>query len=259
MEAFVTLVRRYVEDWLNRADPEVAEVILDPGYTLHIGGQTLQGRDDAYVPATMGQLQQFPGLRVTVHDLLVAPDHVAMRFSEHGASIRHDGRSATWGGVVLFRWDGHRLTEAFVEEDYLSRRAQLAGLPCLPVEPAMPAPWEAAPSGADPAAESVVRRWLAAPDTGSVVYDDGRDDAGTHLLDVAELETHEIWSSGARVAFHAAQRGRHLGGDADGASAVMHSAGIVEVSDGRVTAGQVIRDRLGLQRSLKAAGAGEGR
>ena len=50
-----------------------------------------------------------------------------MRFSEHGASARHDGAAASWTGLGLYQWNGTRLEENYVEQDYLSRRRQLAG------------------------------------------------------------------------------------------------------------------------------------
>ncbi|MBW3602931.1 MAG: nuclear transport factor 2 family protein [Actinobacteria bacterium] len=254
MDRFVALVRRYVEDWLNAADPTVCEEILDPGYTVHISGQHLRGRDEGYIPATMRQLEQFPGLVVTVHDLLVGADRIAMRFSEHGASTRHEGREARWGGVALFRTDGDRFTEAFVEEDYLSRRAQLAGETAVaPGEP--PASWDAPPGDPDPAAEDVVRRWLGARDADpAVAYDDMATGEAIALLDVAAAEVKEIFSSGPRVAFAATQRGGVPAGGTDQAEGALHSAGIVEVHGGRVVGGHVIRDQHGFQRALPTRG-----
>ena len=270
MDPLAALLRRYVDDWLNAADASVCEELLDPDYAVHIGGHLLAGRDDAYVPATLRQLQQFPGLVVTVHEVLVARDRIAMRFSERGASVRHGGRTASWTGVALFRWDGTRLTEAFVEEDYWARRAQLAGAAAVP--PALPAAasWAHAPAAPDPAAENLVRRWLRAPGSVSadaVVADDGSHAARAPLVDVVHVEVQEIFSRRGLVAFAATQRGTYLGGlDAAGPGGAtggaevdvavgveveLGSAGIVEVADGRITSGHVVRDRLGLERRLQ--------
>ncbi len=96
---------------------------------MHIGDVELDGLE-AYVPATVGQLEQFPGLQLTVHDLAFTEDRLVLHFTEHGASARHDLRAAAWTGVALFAWDGERLTENWTQEDYAARRRQLAdGVP----------------------------------------------------------------------------------------------------------------------------------
>lgn len=248
MHPLAALVRRYVDDWLNAADATVCEEILDPGYSVHISGVVLEGRDEAYVPATLRQLQQFPGLTVRVHELVVGQDQAAMRFTEHGSS---SGRPAAWAGVALFSWDGRRLTEAFVEEDYASRREQLKGSPSPPVAEGAADVWQEQPADADPEAEEVVRRWLRAPDAvahDAIVCDHGRAEAAPPLREVQGAQVHALFSAGTRVAFHAAQRGRPPAGDG---TATLHSAGIVEVAGSGIVAGHVVRDRLGLQRSLR--------
>ncbi|HSK58493.1 MAG TPA: hypothetical protein VK935_05500, partial [Actinomycetospora sp.] len=58
------------------------------------------------------------------------------------------------------------------------------------------------------------------------------------------------------VSVHGAYRGGLPGtGEHSGAPATLHAAALVTVADGRVVAGHVIRDRLGLARALTPAGA----
>ena len=64
----VRLAQRFTIDWLNRADGDVPPQIMTPDYQVHIGGIDLDGLE-AYAPATLGQLTQFPGLQLTIHDL----------------------------------------------------------------------------------------------------------------------------------------------------------------------------------------------
>lgn len=244
------LAQRFTIDWLNRADGAVPPQIMTPGYRVHIGALDLDGLD-AYAPATLGQLTQFPGLQLTVHELVLTEDRLALHFTEHGASVRHGGRTAAWAGVALFRWDGERLTENWTQEDYASRRRQLAdGRPDL-VGPPMVAPWTQPPAQPDPAAEAVVRAWVssAAPGTDDVRWDDGREGA---LVSPAGAEVAEIFSAGERVAFAATQHGPVVGrGAAAGEAHVrLGVTGLVTVVDGVVASGVVISDRLGLIRSL---------
>jgi SnoaL-like domain len=250
-EPFVALMRRYCIDYTARHDLSVCDDIMVPGYTLHMGVHDLAGRDEAYKPAAAAQFRQFPGLCLTVSEIICSGDRLALRFTEHGASARHDGALAAWGGIGLYRWDGERLLENYVEQDYLARRRQLAEGRPDPVEPPAVAPWDTRSVPADRAAEEVVRTWLAAGDLSGVTADDGRPPH--RPIAVSRTEIGVLFSAGPRVAFHAVQHGRLTGDDArfagDG-EAFVHLAGVVLVDGGRVAGGRVVRDRLGLLRRL---------
>ncbi|MFR9805045.1 nuclear transport factor 2 family protein [Pseudonocardia sp. RS010] len=253
------LMRRFAVDWLDRADVAVTEEIMAAGYTVHIGGVVLEGRE-AYAPATAGQLAQFPGLTITVHDVLYAAgDRAALRFTEHGASAK--GGAAAWRGIGLFRAEGGQLVHNVVEEDYLARRRQLVGGVADPVDPPMVAPWTEPVGEPDPDAEKQVRAWLEAlgPVGPGVTWDDARlGDAPDPLLEVSGCEVREVFSAGGRVAFHAVQRGRYAGGlpDVDaavGRAAELSMVGLVAPGPDGVVTGHVVRDRLGLRRVLSKA------
>ncbi|TQN40985.1 putative ester cyclase [Blastococcus colisei] len=243
----VRLAQRFTIDWLDRADGSVPPQIMTPDYQVHIGGIDLEGLE-AYAPATLGQLTQFPGLQLTVHDLVTTGDRLALHFTEHGASARHEGRPAAWAGVALFRWDGERLAENWTQEDYAARRRQLADGQSDPVAAPMVAPWTVTPAASDPTAEVVVRDWLAtaAPGGGDVRWDDGRDGP---LIAPTGAGVVEIFSVGSRVAFAATQTGRFLGEGGSDEPVRLGLAGLVDVVDGSVARGVVISDRLGLLRA----------
>lgn len=257
----VGLIRRFSVDWLGRADPAVCAEIMDPAYEILIGGHTLSGRDDEYVPGTMAQLNRFPGLLLTAHALVTDGERVAVRFSEHGPSAADDMAPAAWTGIGIFAWDGQRLTRNATEEDYHSRRRQLATRTPDPVDRPAAAPWSATPLAADPDAEKAVRDWLGTGDLGhggTVALDDGWCGHHTHaLLDDPHTEVRELFSAGRDVAFAVDQSGRYRGGlpGTEGleGGTVSHSAiGLVHVAaDGAVT-GHVVRDRVGLRRAVRA-------
>ena len=262
MTPAVALVRRWAVDWLNGQHPEVCAQVLSEDYVLRIGGFLL-GPREAYVPATLAQLARYPGLCVTTHSLVTDGTHVAIGFSEHGASARLAGRAAAWTGISVFRSDGAALDACWAEEDYAARRRQLDGGSCDPVSPPAAAPWDELPRPADPAAEQVVRRWLAGPDlrAAPVVCDDEHlGHPARRLLEVTDCEEHVLFSAGDQVAFHVAQTGTYLGGlegcdAAVGEVVRLELAGVVTVADGAVTGGRVVRDRLGTARTLAAAAA----
>ncbi|MBL8270066.1 ester cyclase, partial [Steroidobacter sp.] len=222
----------------------------------------LSGRDTHYKPATQKQFDQFPGLGLTVNQLVTNGSRTCLRFSEHGASMRHKGALASWGGIGLYKWDGERLTENFVEQDYYSRRQQLASGRPKPVETPALAPWDTVAEPVNPAAESVVREVL---ERGDLTRLDGLDfdDAWTgsppqRVLQPDGATIDDLFSVGDRVAFRITQTGKLLD-DFAGAEprfvntpVFLHMTGLVTVRDGRIVGGRVIRDRLGLLRRLQA-------
>lgn len=251
---FVALMRRYVIDYLACGNPQVCREIMEPDYVLHMGGHDLGPRDEVYVPAVVRQLEQFPGLGMTVNDLICSGDRLALRFSQHGASMRHGRRAAAWGGVGLYRWNGTRLTENYALEDYYSRRAQLAAGVCHPVERPAPAPWDYLPVAPDTGAERVVHEWVTSGSVPGTAGVDCDDEWVSHdrqpLVEVTDTVVDDLFSAGADVAFHVTQTGTYLGGvggdDRVGSPVTLRSAGIVAVDGTRVVGGRIIRDRSGL-------------
>ena len=239
----LALVRRWAVDWLASHDPDVCTEIMREDYVLSIGAIDLRGRE-AYVDGTMGQLGLFPGLCLTVHNVIANEEFGAARFTEHGAATHKDGRPAAWGGIALFHTDGTQLIRTWAEEDYISRSRQLTdGVPD-PVEPPMIAPWDQPVSAPDLAAEQVVRAWIDAglPASDCILFNDQwlhtGDDSSINGLDIEVL-----FSAASGVAFH----GRHH--TEDGFS--MGVAGLVSVgSDGNIS-GRVVTDRLGARTDLK--------
>ena len=136
---------------------------MDTDYHLTIGAHVLDGRDKAYLPATTAQLKQFPGLIVTVHDVVLGPDAMAMRFTEHGVSAKHKGRAAAWGGVTLFRIKNDRLRYSWADEDNLARKRQLATGHCDPVKAPHPAPWDVVVELPNDAATDIALAWIKDP------------------------------------------------------------------------------------------------
>jgi hypothetical protein len=247
------LMRRFVVDWLDRADAEVPPQIMAPDYAIDIAGVQMPGRD-AYLEATSAQLARFPGLTVTVHDVLYTTDgRAALRFTEHGASER--GGSAAWRGIGIFRAEHGVLVHNATEEDYLGRRRQLlSGLPD-PVDPPMVAPWTESPADPDPDAEKAVCAWLdaGAPVRPGLTYDDGA--VATDLLEAPTVEVDVLVTAGRRVAVHGVARGRYLGGlpdgpEPDGADVALGLAAFLEVAPDGTLTGHVVRDRLGVYRAL---------
>lgn len=261
MEPFVALMRRYCIDYTNSHDQTVCDEIMDEGYVVHIAGFDLP-RDSAYKPAVTAVFERFPGLGLVVHELVTNGDKLAMRFSEHGASPGHGGRQAVWAGIGVYSWDGRRLLENWVEQDFLAQERQLHGEESAPaLEPAHCDPWvstRAQPS--DPEALEIARAWLSKGDVSAapkVVIDDSWYRAlDPSPIEVESVTLNDLFSAGDRVAFHVSQRGRYRGGlpgvaDAlRGREITLRCVGIVRVADGGVQEVRAVTDRQGARAEL---------
>jgi hypothetical protein len=117
------------------------------------------------------------------------------------------------------------------------------------------------PLAPEPGAEAALSQWLtqAWPDRRSAVRCDDEHITGQSLaFEVEHVDLLECVVSGLRIAFHARQYGRLLGGlpgvrevpRADDARHWIDVNGLVRLEGGSVVGGRVIRDRLGLKARL---------
>jgi predicted ester cyclase len=255
--SFVALMRRYCLDYTNRHDVTQVPGIMEPDYTLRMGQHVLSGRDDMYVPAASAQFRQFPGLCLTVHQIVSNGERLAMRFSEHGRSVKHANQTAAWSGIGLYHWNGTKLTANAVEQDYYSRKLQLDGAPADPIEPPATAPWDVVDVAANPGAEAVARTLLESGEATTVLNTDDawfRASAQPRFTD-ATYRVDDIFSAGDDVAFRVVVDGTYAGGLPEAEAHVgkrtqHYYVGVASVAGGTVAAGRIITDRLGLVRRL---------
>lgn len=253
----VRLARRWVVDYFNAQNESAARQFCAPGYTLHIGSTTFEGRDAQWLPAVRLQMARFPGLGMTVHQVVASDSRCAVHFTQHGADGGVGGRVTCWGGIAIYERQGEQLTGCVAQEDYLTRQRQLkTGLPDAIAAPA-PAPWDTPVQPPDAAAEQLARQWLegAWPKADAVAVDDEHLTGQTLAFEVQDTHVGQLWSSGCEVVFHVRQRGRHLSGLAGvaaGRQGDLYVNGMLRVEGGRVVGGRIVRDRAGLRASLLA-------
>ena len=255
------LLRGFAIDFLTAHNAAAAQWVMDPAYCLSIGGHLLDGRDSTYLPATLAQLEQFPGLCVTVHDVILGQDAMAMRFTEHGVSIRAPGHAAAWGGITLFRTGQGRLRQGWAEEDYFALKRQLKTGLCDSILPPCQSPWDEPVLPPNPATEAAARAFLADP--GALLEPQNVEPicsggpAFGQLIGPTGLTIDTLFTAGHRAAFHLACHGSYAGGFPDidraftGQPVTLLMAGMMTLDEnGGVSRVQVSADRLGLHRTL---------
>jgi hypothetical protein len=265
MHPFVALMKKYCIDYTNSHDQSLYDEIMEPDYVVHINGMDLV-RSTTYSQAVTAIFDAAPGLGLVVHEFVLNGDRHCMHYSEHGAMPGPNGPSLTcWRGIGLYKWNGSRLTENYVEQDYVAMQAQLASGEPHPLTPPHLDPWTTTePVAPDATAEDVVRSWLEIGDLAAaadVEIDDGRTGAPYEpVIDVEAVKVNDLFSAGSTVPFHVTLGGAFRGGlspaaaEHVGASASLNVAGIAEVDGDEVSAIRAVTARLQTAGELTGAG-----
>lgn len=250
-------IRRYAHGFVNSHDFDVCRELMSEDYILRMGQDVVAGRDDAYIPAVAHQIHQFPTLSYSIHELLTDGECAAVMFSEHGTSAGEPARRASWLGVAIYRFDGRLLRECWVEQDHVSRRAQLATGRAVPVPPVALDPWreQITPNQETKAA---IRRWAASLTTwppAGIEVDPGPHQAGQPVLEDVEATIDVLVVSGTRAAFHLTIAGSYRGGledyPASGTHVTQYFGAFAEVEGATVRA-RGVTNRISVRRQLRA-------
>lgn len=266
MEPFVALMRRYCIDYTSVHDASVCDEIMSDSYEITISGRSMGM--DGYGDAVAAAFRRYPTLVLTVHDMFLSGDRLAMQFSEHGAAADDPDHVAVWPGISLYRWDGDQLLSCRVEQDFLGRDEQTASGITSPLEPGHPDPWATTRDRpADDRAEAALRTWLgrleddpAATITAPEVRILETGGTPAPLLGEPEVRVDDLFSAGDRVAAAITLRGTYVGGlpgvagDLIGTRGELPATLLARVTDGDVTEVRLVRDRWGLVRRLRRAG-----
>lgn len=265
MEPFVALMRRYCIDYTSVHDQSVCDEIMAEDYTVTIAGRTLQMPD--YREAVTAAFRRYPTLVLTVHEMILSGDRLAMRFSEHGAAADDPEHVAAWPGISLYRWDGRLLRSCRVEQDFLGRDEQTASGVTAPLAPPHPDPWATTrDTPADEAAEQAVRTWLddLARDPSTSLAGDGvevleSEPVAEPLLRDAQVTIDDLFSAGSTVAAAITLRGAYAGGlpgvdeSLVGTEVDLPVTLLADTADGQLTGVRLVRDRYGMIRRLRKA------
>ena len=262
MDPLSKLMQRYCFAYTATHDFSVADKIMADDYTFYMGEHVFTGREEAYKPAADRQFKAYPGLSFTVHDFFSNGDRCAMFFSEHGHSLQYD-TPTVWHGVSLYRWNGERLTECRIEQDYYGRRRQLTSKVPDSIDPAAYAPWTVPVEKPSAENERIVTQWIV---KGGLLRSaiGSLDDEGTApsidrvLFSDESARVVDILSAGKRVAFQVAIEGAYAGGlptlaGQEGTRASLYATGIAYVENGKIVQVRAVTDRYTMERRILTA------
>jgi len=137
-ESNKALVRRLIEETLNRGNLDVAEKMIAPSFVRY--KDNVPGPEG---PEGYGQLVKvfrtaFPDVRVTIEDMIAEGDRVATRQTYRGT---HKGdlmgnpatdRPVTFTGMCLYRITDGKIAAEWIEYDALGMMQQIGAVPPMP-------------------------------------------------------------------------------------------------------------------------------
>ena len=127
-EQNMILARRFYDEILNARKMDVADEILSPEYIDH--STTAPGREHFKAYLVM-ITSVFPDIKVTIEDLFVDNNKVAVRLTIHGTQLGSfrgfppTGTQATWTGIDILHTSNDVITERWSERDFLNMLLQL--------------------------------------------------------------------------------------------------------------------------------------
>ncbi len=264
MEPFVALMRRYCIDYTSAHDLSLVDDLMGSGYTMMVSGRSLDV--DTYKEAVTAAFRRYPTLALTVHDMILSGNRLAMRFSEHGAPAGATNL-AVWAGISLYEWDGEKLRTCRVEQDFQGRDEQAASGVVRPLGPGHPDPWATTiDEPADTATEQALRAWIRrlADDPTAALHEPGvrllETGTGPEILADLVVEIDDLFSARDGVAAAITMRGTYAGGLRDlddsamGTDGRMQATLLGRVVDGELDELHLVRDRWGLLRRLRRVG-----
>ena len=127
------VVRRYIEEILNRSNPTPVEEIFTEDSIFHAPGMPelrgLEGRKQ--LVSTIHTA--FPDIRYTIETMIAEEDKVAVSWTAVGShkgewlGIAPAGRQLSNSGVCIFRLAGGKIADELAQFDSLSTMRQLSG------------------------------------------------------------------------------------------------------------------------------------
>jgi steroid delta-isomerase-like uncharacterized protein len=124
------VVRRAIDEVVNKGDLAIADEILSSNYIYHFPTHDIKG-PEGFKEFISTMRTAFPDLHVTIEDLIAEGDTVAACFTMRGTfkgelmGMAPTGRQLTFPEVVIIRFENGKEVEATAYANMLSFNEQL--------------------------------------------------------------------------------------------------------------------------------------
>ena len=145
IEANKAMMRRWVEEGVNQGRLAAYDVAFADQVLSHAHNRDERRTVDDLRQGNVAVRAAFPDRRRTVDDLIAEGDRVVLRFTDRGthlgayAGYPPTGQPMTLTGILIWRVQGGKVVETWLEEDMLSVMQQFeAAKRSVPVSPTAP-------------------------------------------------------------------------------------------------------------------------
>ena len=129
------IVRRFVEEFKNKANHNIVDELFTPDPAIHFPIPGLPPGRDALKQLGPLVVMAFPDVHVTVEDLIAEGDKVVERTAAGGThkgefyGIPATGKQITWTEIHIYRLKDGKITELWSQIDLLGLLTQLGAFP----------------------------------------------------------------------------------------------------------------------------------
>ncbi len=129
------LVRRYVEEFVDRSNFDISDEIFASNFVRYDAGPDQVSRVEDLKQFFAMLHSGFPGFQSTIEDLLSEEGKVVLRFTFHGThqgefmGIAPTGKQVTMSGIDILRIADGKIVEMWNQEDVLGMMRQLGIIP----------------------------------------------------------------------------------------------------------------------------------
>ncbi len=134
-EENLALIRRFSDEFINAHDPDAADALCTPDFTIHMSGQPpIQGLA-AFKELVAGYFAAFPDFNETTEDVFAVGDRVARRVRFTGThagammGIPPTGKRVSVTSISIFRIADGKVAEEWAENDIFGMLQQLGVIP----------------------------------------------------------------------------------------------------------------------------------
>ena len=126
-----TVVKRFIEECINRKKVELMDKLFSPDYINHAATSDISPDLEGYKERVRYMIAAFPDLSIAIEDLFSDGDRVAVRLTARGThqgsylGVPPTGELATWTAIAIYRVVDGRIVERWENRDDLGMMRQL--------------------------------------------------------------------------------------------------------------------------------------
>lgn len=131
------IVARFFKEVENRGNLSVIDEIFTADYVDHAAAPGQTTGPEGVKSLVYSLRTAFPDFNFTIEDTIAEQDKIVARWNAHGThkgdffGILPTGRRAVWSGIRIFRLADGKITESWINWDFLGLLQQLGMVPSL--------------------------------------------------------------------------------------------------------------------------------